>query len=54
MPSPSSLQVGACVTYSRDGSFMVAGFEAGYLNIVGTEDLADMHVARNTSASITK
>ncbi len=32
---------------------MVAGFEGGYVYIVTTDGLQDMHVARNTSARIT-
>mmetsp|Transcript_12567 Transcript_12567/g.27123 ORF Transcript_12567/g.27123 Transcript_12567/m.27123 type:complete len:896 (+) Transcript_12567:296-2983(+) len=41
------------IAYSRDGAFMVVGFEGGYINIVNTADLQDLHTARNTPAKIT-
>lgn len=44
---------GQKVVYARDGSFMLAGFEAGHLHILNTEDLTDVHIARNTPANLT-
>ena len=42
------------VAYSRDGAFMVAGFEGGYVHLISTEgDMQDIHVARNTASRIT-
>ncbi len=41
------------VAYSRDGAFIVVGFEGGYMNIVETSELSDVHSGRNTSATIT-
>lgn len=45
---------GTKLVYSRDGAFMVAGFEGGHLSFVSTADLSDVHVARNTPAHITR
>ena len=44
---------GSKVTYSRDGAFMVAAFDGGFVNVIGTDSLEDIHAARNTSASLT-
>lgn len=44
---------GTRVQYSRDGSFMIAGFEGGHLVLMNTTDLSDVHLARNTPANIT-
>ena len=41
------------VCYSRDGSFIVAGFDTGFIHIVSTDTLQDLHVGRNTSSSVT-
>eukprot|EP00983_Pelagomonas_calceolata_P131318 1161765-Pelagomonas_calceolata.AAC.6 len=40
--------------YSRDGSLLVAGLDAGYIYIMNTADLTDVHAARNTTAAILK
>lgn len=46
---------GSCLCYSRDGSFMVVGFESGHLNIISTESsFEDVHTARNTPAALTR
>ncbi len=39
--------------YSRNGGFIVAGFAEGYINIVETESLQDLHSGRNTPANVT-
>ncbi|KAG1654648.1 hypothetical protein FOA52_010276 [Chlamydomonas sp. UWO 241] len=43
---------GACVSYSRDGGFLVAGFDDGYVHVIDTESLQDIHSARNTPARV--
>ncbi|KAF5841782.1 WD40-repeat-containing domain protein [Dunaliella salina] len=40
------------VCYSRDGSLLVVGLDAGYVYIMNTADLTDVHAARNTTAAI--
>ena len=44
---------GAKVAYSRDGAFIVAGFDGGHIHIISTESLEDIHSARNTAATVT-
>ncbi len=44
---------GAQVAYSRDGSFLVAALESGYVYILNATDLSDVLMARNTPHTIT-
>eukprot|EP00955_Chlamydomonas_euryale_P100304 365274-Chlamydomonas_euryale.AAC.8 len=43
---------GTRLAYSRDGGFIVAGLQDGYLHIVDTESLQDIYTTRNTPAHV--
>ncbi|MEW5317091.1 MAG: hypothetical protein WDW38_008421 [Sanguina aurantia] len=45
---------GGTIAYSRDGSFLVVGLEAGLLHIVDSQELTEQHVAKNSPAAITR
>lgn len=47
-------QVGACLTYSRDGSLLVVGFGSGHLHILNADDCSDLYVMRNTAAGLVR
>lgn len=46
--------IGSKLSYSRDGSLLAVGFEAGFIHLISTETMEDIHVARNTPATITR
>ncbi|GAX79688.1 hypothetical protein CEUSTIGMA_g7129.t1 [Chlamydomonas eustigma] len=49
-----SKMVSTKLSYSRDGTFLVTGFQGGFVHFLDTESLADVHSGRNTAADITK
>jgi hypothetical protein len=43
---------GAHAAYSRDGSFLAVAFDAGYVHVLNTDDLQDVHATRNTPHNV--
>ncbi|KAJ9526919.1 hypothetical protein QJQ45_017710 [Haematococcus lacustris] len=45
---------GMQLAYARDASFLAVGLQGGFLYLVHPDDLADIHIARNTQAAVTR